>query len=86
MAPLLLTHFRPRQRSLLSTLFTATFLGAVIVVAFPCPARSSHEARLDSPNYQTASSSAAGGTGSGKRREVVVLMNERGKRRFLEER
>lgn len=79
MAPLLLTHFRPRQRSLLSTLFTATFLGAVIVVAFPCPARASGETRLESPGPTTVRASEG-------RREVVLLMNERGKRRFMEER
>ena len=39
MAPLLKTLYRPSQRSLLSSLFTATFLGAVVVVAFPCPVR-----------------------------------------------
>ncbi|WVQ71258.1 hypothetical protein IAR50_000784 [Cryptococcus sp. DSM 104548] len=80
MAPLLLTHFRPRQRSILSTLFTATFLGAVIVVAFPCPARAG-ETRLDGPGAGTAGL----GVGDAKR-EVVLMMNQRGKRRFLEER
>ncbi|WVQ85419.1 hypothetical protein IAT38_007584 [Cryptococcus sp. DSM 104549] len=81
MAPLLLTHFRPRQRSILSTLFTATFLGAFVVVAFPCPARSTGggQARLDGPP-------AAAGVAEGRGREVVLMMNERGKRRFMEER
>jgi hypothetical protein len=80
MAPLLKSLYRPSQRSLLSSLFTATFLGAVVVVAFPCPIRPTNtigraEARLDSED--------------GRRRtekgEVVVLMKQRG-RRFLEER
>ncbi|WVF70892.1 hypothetical protein IAT40_005687 [Kwoniella sp. CBS 6097] len=85
MAPLLLTHFRPRQRSLLSTLFTATFLGAIIVVAFPCPAQSAGEAKLDSPTMMSLGNNGSG-TGGKDRREVVLLMNERGKRRFMEER
>lgn len=78
MAPLLRTYFAPRQRSLLSSLFTATFLGAVIVVAFPCPVRPGHrpEARLDSVPSPD----------SGSKQDVVVLMNERGRRRFMEER
>jgi len=84
MPPLLRTHFRPRQRSLLSTLFTATFLCAALIVAFPCPARpgdrSRAEARLDGVEVGET------GLGRGKRREVVVMMNERGKRRFMEER
>jgi len=81
MAPLLKSLYRPSQRSLLSSLFTATFLGAVVVVAFPCPIRPTNisgraEARLDSESD----------TNSGRRNgEVVVLMNQRG-RRFLEER
>jgi hypothetical protein len=74
MAPLMMRYFGRGQRSLLSTLFTATFLGAFVVVAFPCPVRSGDrsksETMLESP----------------KRSEVVVMMNERGKRRFLEER
>ena len=81
MAPLLKSLYRPSQRSLLSSLFTATFLGAVVVVAFPCPIRPTNisgraEARLDSESN----------TNTGRRNgEVVVLMNQRG-RRFLEER
>jgi hypothetical protein len=74
MAPLLMRYFGRGQRSLLSSLFTATFLGALVVVAFPCPVRSGDrsnaEARLESPG----------------RENVVVMMNERGRRRFLEER
>jgi len=77
MAPLLRRYFAPRQRSLLSSLFTATFLGAVVVVAFPCPARpgdrSTPHARLDGPNNLT-------------RDQVVVVMNSRGKHKFIEER
>ncbi|ORY32848.1 hypothetical protein BCR39DRAFT_522080 [Naematelia encephala] len=78
MAPLLRRYFAPRQRSLLSTLFTATFLGAVIVVAFPCPARPSDRSamRLDGEQMNSR----------GARQDVVVMMNERGKRRFIEER
>lgn len=87
MAPLLRTHFRPRQRSLLSTLFTATFLCAAVIVAFPCPARpgdrSKAEARLDGG---VDDSGGSRGRGRGRREEVVVMMNERGKRRFMEER
>lgn len=83
MAPLLKSLYRPSQRSLLSSLFTATFLGAVVVVAFPCPIRPTNisgraEARLESESDTN--------TNTGKRNgEVVVLMNQRG-RRFLEER
>jgi hypothetical protein len=83
MAPLLKSLYRPSQRSLLSSLFTATFLGAVVVVAFPCPIRPTNisgraEARLDSESDTN--------TNTGRRNgEVVVLMNQRG-RRFLEER
>ena len=75
MAPLLLRYFAPRQRSLLSTLFTATFLGAVVVVAFPCPARpgdGSSNARLDGPPMS--------------KDQVVVVMNSRGRHKFIEER
>ncbi|GMK55250.1 hypothetical protein CspeluHIS016_0203060 [Cutaneotrichosporon spelunceum] len=70
MAPLLLTHFRARHRSVLTTLFAATFLGAVAVVAFPCPARvgvsdgSRPMTRLDCSPEQTS--------------EVVTMMNKRG--------
>lgn len=39
MPPLLKTYFNPRHRSFLQTLFTATFFGAVLVAAFPCPVR-----------------------------------------------
>ncbi|WWC86154.1 uncharacterized protein L201_001027 [Kwoniella dendrophila CBS 6074] len=85
MAPLLLTHFRPRQRSILSTLFTATFLGAFIVVAFPCPVKSHGEARLDSSSNESGSLRLIDSSRKEKS-EVVVLMNQRGKRRFLEER
>lgn len=77
MAPLLLTHFRARHRSVLTTLFTATFLGAVAVVMFPCPARPVDGRRLARLEGVTESTSP--------RKEVVVMMNERGRRRFLEE-
>ena len=88
MAPLLKSLYRPSQRSLLSSLFTAPFLGAVVVVAFPCPIRPTNisgraEAMLDSDS-QTDTTTRRSGSGSGKG-EVVVLMNQRG-RRFLEER
>lgn len=78
MAPLLRTYFAPRQRSLLSSLFTATFLGAVIVVAFPCPVRppDGSRARLDGAEPENRLG----------RDEVVVLVNGRGRRKFLEER
>jgi hypothetical protein len=81
MAPLLKSLYRPSQRSLLSSLFTATFLGAVVVVAFPCPIRPTNtsgraEAMLDSNSNSNTTRT---------RGEVVVLMNQRG-RRFLEER
>ena len=86
MAPLLKSLYRPSQRSLLSSLFTATFLGAVVVVAFPCPIRPTNisgraEAMLDSES-QTNTTTRRSGSEKG---EVVVLMNQRG-RRFLEER
>ncbi|BEJ16336.1 hypothetical protein CspHIS471_0509410 [Cutaneotrichosporon sp. HIS471] len=78
MAPLLLTHFRARHRSVLTTLFAATFLGAVAVVAFPCPARVGASdglrpmTRLDCSPEQTS--------------EVVTMMNKRGGRKlFIEE-
>jgi len=76
MAPLLLTHFRARHRSVLTTLFAATFLGAVVVVAFPCPARPVDGARLEAGG--DAPSSAV-------QKEVIVMMNQRGRRRFMEE-
>jgi len=84
MAPLLKSLYRPSQRSLLSSLFTATFLGAVVVVAFPCPIRPSNlsgraEARLDGDEVTNTTSPTR------RNGEVVVLMNQRG-RRFLEER
>ena len=94
MAPLLRTYFNPSHRSFLSTLFTATFLGAVVVVAFPCPVRpgdrSRPQARLEDGETLHRTSADSGGGGAtdrwGKRRdEVVVMMNERGKRRFMEE-
>lgn len=72
MAPLLRQYFAPKQRSLLSSLFTATFLGALIVVAFPCPAKPGGGPQLEGDRVE------------GKP-EVVVMMNSR-RRRFMEER
>lgn len=79
MAPLLLTHFRARHRSVLTTLFAATFLGAVVVVAFPCPRVGTGEigapmARLDGSEPDAATS-----------KEVVAMMNKRGRKLFMEE-
>jgi len=93
MAPLLRTLYRPSQRSLLSSLFTATFLGAVIVVAFPCPARPINDygraaARMESLREGQGSDGGRNEDwekGNGGKGEVVVLMNRRG-RKFLEER
>lgn len=78
MAPLLFSHFRARHRSVLTSLFTATFLGAVVVVAMPCPARDS-KAMLQDEAATPASTKAP------KSSEVIVMMNQRGRRRFLEE-
>lgn len=76
MAPLLLTHFRARHRSVLSTLFAATFLGAVVVVAFPCPAR------VGASDGSRAVTRLDGEPAS----EVVAMMNKRGGRKlFMEE-
>lgn len=74
MAPLLFSHFRARHRSVLTGLFGATFLAAVAVVAMPCPAREKRTL-LDEP-------SPAPQTG---KQEVIVMMNQRGRRRFMEE-
>jgi hypothetical protein len=75
MAPLLLTHFRARHRSVLTTLFAATFLGAVVVVAFPCPAR-----------VTASDGSPAMRLDGEKPSEVVAMMNKRGGRKlFMEE-
>lgn len=87
MAPLLKSLYRPSQRSLLSSLFTATFLGAVVVVAFPCPVRPPNlsgraEAMLDDRAY-TGMEEVGRRRNMGER-EVVVMMNKRG-RRFMEE-
>jgi hypothetical protein len=84
MAPLLLTHFRPRQRSVLTTLFAATFLGAVVVVAFPCPARTT-DTRLEGAAPSTGACAAAVPQESAVQKEVIVMMNQRGRRRFMEE-
>jgi hypothetical protein len=73
MAPLLFSHFRARHRSVLTGLFGATFLAAVAVVAMPCPAREKRTL-LDEPTPVPASN-----------KEVIVMMNQRGRRRFMEE-
>jgi hypothetical protein len=83
MAPLLRTYFARGQRSILSTLFTATFLGAVVVVAFPCPVRPEGirpYARLEGSDDIASSSESRS-----RNQEVIVMMNGRGKRRFIEE-
>ena len=78
MAPLLRAHFAPRQRSILSSLFAVTFLGAVLMVAFPCPARPFDLSRRRKGLIEA---------GIGKdEKEIVVMMNERSSRKFLEER
>jgi len=99
MPPLLKTYFNPHHRSFLSTLFTATFLGSVLVVAFPCPVRPKDG--LSSLINESATSDLEGRTipregagvdpgrsrgGRGVRDEIVVMMNERsGRRRFMPE-
>lgn len=74
MAPLLFSHFRARHRSVLTGLFGATFLAAVAVVAMPCPAREKRTL-LDEPHETTPLQS----------KEAIVMMNQRGRRRFMEE-
>ena len=77
MAPLLTRYFRPTQRSLLSYLFTATFLGAVLAVAFPCPARPDiKQKRLDEEQIRSRAWDE----------EVLERMRGRGRRKILEER
>jgi hypothetical protein len=78
MAPLLRTYFNPSHRSFLTTLFTATFLGSVLVVAFPCPVREGDPSRREA-------FAEDGGVRSRTREEIIVMMNGRGKRRFMEE-
>lgn len=97
MPPLLKTYFNPHHRSFLSTLFTATFLGSVLVVAFPCPVRpkdglSSLINESATPVTQSPIPGQATNVGKdvrngrGVRDEIVVMMNERsGKRRFMSE-
>jgi hypothetical protein len=96
MPPLLKTYFNPHHRSFLSTLFTATFLGSVLVVAFPCPVRpkdglSSLANESATPVTQASVQGREEGVGKPVRNgrvrdEIVVMMNERsGKRRFLAE-
>lgn len=87
MPPLLKTYFNPHHRQFLSTLFTATFLGSVLVVAFPCPVRPTDGS--SSLVNESAVPAAAGDKGEASRRrgrdEIVVMMNERsgGRRRFM---
>lgn len=93
MAPLLQRYFARSQRSLLSSLFTATFLGALVVVAFPCPVRQDGQrplTRLENERDVDGSEGGSGaGAGSGRKQirgsDLVVVMNTRGKRRFMEE-
>jgi hypothetical protein len=94
MPPLLKTYFNPSHRSFLQTLFTATFLGSVLIVAFPCPVRPETGGFHKVAN-QAESRKEEGGISSETARvakdkvDVVVMMNERGrgkgKLRFLEE-
>ena len=79
MAPLLRAYFRPRQRSILSSLFAVTFLGAVLIVAFPCPARPI-DRLLGRSRLQGVELTQE------QEREIVAMMNERSKRKFLAER
>lgn len=111
MPPLLKTYFNPSHRSFLQTLFTATFLGSVLIVAFPCPVRPTeggfHKVvNQDESSSRTDSSTAAADAAStstststlntqtagqprGKKVDVVVMLNERGRTRgrplFMEE-
>jgi hypothetical protein len=98
MPPLLKTYFNPHHRSFLSTLFTATFLGSVLVVAFPCPVRpkdglsslinesATPVAQSPIPGQATTNVGKEVRNGRGVRDEIVVMMNERsGKRRFMSE-
>lgn len=82
MAPLLFSHFRARHRSVLTGLFGATFLAAVAVVAMPCPAREKRTL-LDEPHALADGRSP--GPAPGQNKEVIVMMNQRGRRRFMEE-
>ena len=90
MAPLLQRYFAKSQRSLLSSLFTATFLGALVVVAFPCPVRQDGNRPLTLLENEREGGDG-NGAGMGQReqgrigRDLVVVMNTRGKRRFMEE-
>lgn len=68
---------------MLSTLFTATFLGAVVVVAFPCPVRP--EGVRPYTRLDGADDSASSPGSRSRNQEVIVMMNGRGKRRFIEE-
>jgi hypothetical protein len=105
MPPLLKTYFNPSHRSFLQTLFTATFLGSVLIVAFPCPVRpieggfhkvvnqdgddggSPQSSNLKSTKLENEEGRVEG---RGKKVDVVVMLNERGRSRggralFMEE-
>lgn len=109
MPPLLKTYFNPSHRSFLQTLFTATFLGSVLIVAFPCPVRPIEGGFHKVVNQDEGGSSGEHGNsqgsnsnstkleneegrveGRGKKVDVVVMLNERGRSRggralFMEE-
>jgi hypothetical protein len=86
MAPLLRTYFNPAHRSFLSTLFASTFLGAVLVVSFPCPARpNATSLGRTGRGIGGVSADGEGVVGRKGREEIVIMMRERGGRRFLDE-
>jgi hypothetical protein len=112
MPPLLKTYFNPAHRSFLQTLFTATFLGSVLIVAFPCPVRpieggfhkvvnqdeggssgehgNSQGSNSKSMELENTDKSSRVLEGRGKKVDVVVMLNERGRSRggralFMEE-
>ncbi|KAH8080113.1 hypothetical protein HD553DRAFT_345024 [Filobasidium floriforme] len=105
MPPLLKTYFNPSHRSFLQTLFTATFLGSVLIVAFPCPVRPIEGGFHKVVNQDGDEGGSAQGSnsksmklenkdgrieGRGKKVDVVVMLNERGRSRggralFMEE-
>lgn len=112
MPPLLKTYFNPSHRSFLQTLFTATFLGSVLIVSFPCPVRpieggfhkvvnqdgdeggishgTSQGSNLQSMKLENTDKSGRVSEGRGKKVDVVVMLNERGRSRggralFMEE-
>ena len=64
MPPLLKTYFNPSHRSFLQTLFTATFLGSVLIVAFPCPVRPTEGGFHKVVNQDESSSSSSSSSSS----------------------